>query len=335
LQLLRYGFADNIYSVLKGRFGAESKTLFFSSGWGTTGAVGTVIQQRVLSGAPPEPLRVQWQGPWRSVREHVEREGHFETPLFTEHLPAECLRGHFRLLLPKGEDCPPVCLHLASTGDEGYSRREETMALPLLREGIGSLLLEHPFLGRRRPAYQRTTRLTQVSDLLLLGGVIVEEARALLYWLRGLGFERVGITGISMGGHLAALAGVLTPFKIAIIPCVAPHSGVPVFTEGLISNDCDWAALSVAGEGEEAARVRLRELLGFTSIEHFPPPAPNSIASAVAATDDRFVPRSSSERLRAHWPQAQWRWVEGGHVSSITTKKAVFRQAILDAMRAL
>lgn len=334
MQLLSYGFADNVYALLKGRLGAERKALFFSSGWGP-GAVGAAVRERVLSGAPPESLHVQWQGPWRDAGEHVVRDGCFETPLFTEYLSPECRQGHFRLLLPKGEDFPPVCVQMASTGEEGYARREEGMALPLLRQGIGSLLLEHPFLGRRRPACHPTTRLTQVSDLLLLGGVAIEEARALLSWLRGLGFERVGISGISMGGHFAALAGVTTPFRVAIIPCVAPHSGVPVFTEGLISNDCDWTALAASCGSESAARTRLRELLSFTSVERFSPPAHPSVTIAIAATDDRFVPRDSSERLRAHWRQVEWRWVDGGHVSSITTRKAFFRQAIIDAMRAL
>jgi hypothetical protein len=46
-----------------------------------------------------------------------------------------------------------LALHLAGTGDHGFSRRLVT-ALPLVSEGIAALILESPYYGRRRPIHQ-------------------------------------------------------------------------------------------------------------------------------------------------------------------------------------
>jgi hypothetical protein len=32
---------------------------------------------------------------------------------------------------------------------------------------------------------------------------------------------------------MAAFSGTVSPFKLAIIPCIAPFSAVPVFSEGI------------------------------------------------------------------------------------------------------
>jgi predicted alpha/beta hydrolase len=302
----------------------------FSKGWGDA-ATHSAIKERFCAAAPPFPIQVEWEGPWQTNEHVLVRDGKFETPYFAEHLPAVARTAYFRLMLPRNHPSPRVYVHMATTGEEGYAAREKHAALPLAREGVGVLMLEHPFLGRRRPAEQATALVDVVTDLLLLGGCAVEEARSVLSWLHAQGYSKLGIVGISKGGHLAALAGTQLPFDIAIVPLVAPHSGVPVFTEGLMSRLCDWQALN----SEAYARKRLRELLHFTSVETFPPPRAGCPVFAVAATSDQFVPRASSETLQAHWPSAHFRWVSGGHVSSIALKKQLFRRTMLEAIQAV
>lgn len=58
-----------------------------------------------------------------------------------------------------------------------------------------------PFYGKRRPADQKGSRLRYVSDLLALGRTTIEESRSLLHWAReDMGFGKLGICGLSMGG---------------------------------------------------------------------------------------------------------------------------------------
>jgi len=307
---------------------------FFSKGWGDDD-VCTAVREHLSGRTAPARIEVHWEGPWRTDERVCVRDGKFETPHFAEHLPRAVRTAYFRLMLPRSHSAPPVYVHLATTGEEGYAAREKYAGLPLARSGVGVLMLESPFLGRRRPPEQATTRVDLVADLLLDGGCAVEEARAVLSWLRAEGYARLGIVGISKGGHLAAMAGVQVPFDIAIVPLVAPHSGVPVFTQGLMSRLCDWSALRSAQYDCSDVRERLRELRRFTSVERLQPPRPGCPVMAVAATSDGFVPRTSSEALQGHWPDAKFQWLSGGHVSSIALRKPLFRRTMLEAIHAL
>ena len=63
-----------------------------------------------------------------------------------------------------------------------------------------SAVLCSPFYGERRPRQQQGSKLLCVSDLLLLGKTTIEEARALLHWLKEeIGFNKLGVCGLSMG----------------------------------------------------------------------------------------------------------------------------------------
>ena len=83
------------------------------------------------------------------------------------------------------------------------------------------------------------------------------------------------------------------------------------------------------------ARQRLRHLLDFTSVELFPRARDNNAVISVAATDDRYVPRHSTQALHAHWSNAEFRWLRGGHVSTILSRKDAFRNAVVDAIARL
>src|SRR5690606_16960468 len=139
-----------------------------------------------------------------------------------------------------------------ATGDHGFGRRR-LMALPLLTRGIGTLILEGPFYGLRRPPGQEGTRLRTVADLFALGAGTVAEGLALLQALDG----PVAVAGISRGGQMAALVAALHPRPVAVVACAAPHSAEVVFTRGIMQIGCDWEALG----GRTTALPRLRAML--------------------------------------------------------------------------
>ncbi len=97
--------------------------------------------------------------------------------------------------------------------------------LPLLKkEGIGALLLENPFYGGRKPVDQRRSQLNHVSDLFVMGLALIFECIALIGWLERAGLGPVGLTGISMGGHVSLIShGVKTgPIFFLFVPeCVS------------------------------------------------------------------------------------------------------------------
>ena len=75
----------------------------------------------------------------------------------------------------------------------------------------------NPFYGSRKPAKQRGDSLMHVSDIMVTGIAIVTEALSLIEYLKvnnHLGmFGPFGVTGISMGGHMAGLTGGVTNYN--------------------------------------------------------------------------------------------------------------------------
>ncbi|XP_066576268.1 protein ABHD18 [Amia ocellicauda] len=175
--------------------------------------------------------------------------GHFISPL--EHfvpgiLPAESVKARFQLILPKEwkNKHKPVCIHLAGTGDHFFWRRRTLMARPMIKETcMASLLLENPYYGYRKPKDQLRSSLKNVSDLFVMGGALVLESAALLQWLEREGYWPLGMTGISMGGHMASLAVTNWPKPIPLVPCLSWSTASTVFTTGVLSKAVNWREL--------------------------------------------------------------------------------------------
>lgn len=84
-------------------------------------------------------------------------------------------------------------------------------ALPLLKkEGFGAVILENPFYGSRKPQGQTLSQVFHVSDLLALGLSLMLESLVLKRWLEKQGLGPVGLTGISMGGHVWNLISLVS-----------------------------------------------------------------------------------------------------------------------------
>ena len=131
----------------------------------------------------------------------------------------------------------PFCIHLAGTGDHGFWRRKALLGRPLAKDhGITSVLLENPFYGDRKPKDQIRSKLFNVSDIFLMGGCLIAECIALLHWAEREGFGPLGLTGVSMGGHMASLAATNWYKPIVLVPCLSWSTASGVFTEVCINN---------------------------------------------------------------------------------------------------
>ncbi|XP_050313195.1 protein ABHD18 isoform X2 [Anthonomus grandis grandis] len=175
-------------------------------------------------------------------------EGKFRSP-FALHLPGlvspEVQDAYFQMVLPLHwtTDYKPVCIHLAGTGDHYFWRRRNIMAKPLLKSGIGAIILENPFYGLRKPKDQIRSSVHHVSDIFVMGGCLILESLVLLNWCEQLGFGPLGITGISMGGHMASLAASNWPKPLVLVPCLSWSTASSVFTEGVMSESINWDML--------------------------------------------------------------------------------------------
>lgn len=225
-------------------------------------------------------------------------------------------------------DCP-IVLHPATTREDDY-RSRQTTAVALADRGIGTVLMEGPFRGSRRPGYQRSANLARFSDFFLLCGSAIEESRSLLLWLYHTGYRKLGIAGISKGGYIASVAGICSEVPLSIVTLVAPHSGVPVFLEGLTQRMCHWEKMQSTC-GSELVRDKLRGVFSTTGLDVMAEPGSDKKMIVIVAKNDRFVPRSSYDTMIRRWPNTDFRWRPGGHVSSILDRK-YFVRAICDVM---
>ncbi|XP_075471569.1 protein ABHD18 [Ascaphus truei] len=201
--------------------------------------------------------------------------GHFTSPLahyVPDVMPSETVTARFQFIVPKEwkSKYRPVCIHLAGTGDHYYWRRRTLMARPMIKEaGIASLLLENPYYGCRKPKDQLRSSLRNVSDLFVMGGALVLESAALLHWLEREGYGPLGITGISMGGHMASLAVTNWPKPIPLVPCLSWSTASGVFTTGVLSRAINWRELEKQYCTQTAYEEEISHLLEYCGADSF------------------------------------------------------------------
>ncbi|ATB30928.1 alpha/beta hydrolase family protein [Melittangium boletus] len=315
--------------ALSAKLVAARRPRFFEDGWGSS-ALLEKLTRAPHGFAFPELHDVAMSPPRREGHLLVQ-EGRFPSPAAVGSLPEACQQARFQLLLPHAAGpLPPVCVFLASSGDEGFGLRR-FIAGKLARSGVGALLLENPYYGARRPPGQVGPAVRSVVDLMLMFRATAVEATALLGWLLARGHPKVGISGYSMGGSVAAYAAAMFPLPVAVIPLAVADSASPVFTEGVLSAVPDWEALGRPLGSPGAARQRLAEVLSAVSTTALPPLSQPRRAILMAARQDGFVPASSTLRLLKHWRGAELRYLSGGHLSAFVTGRDFIVRTIIEA----
>ncbi|CAI9586201.1 unnamed protein product [Staurois parvus] len=256
-------------------------TKFFIRGWGKPEDLKRIFEFRKIIGnrekcqhlVPKDyPVYVD------TVEEQTDckiLDGHFTSPLVhyvPDVMPNETVVARFQFIVPKEwkSKYRPVCIHLAGTGDHYYWRRRTLMARPMLKEaGIASLLLENPYYGCRKPKDQLRSSLKNVSDLFVMGGALVLETAALLYWLEREGYGPLGMTGISMGGHMASLAVTNWPKPIPLVPCLSWSTASGVFTTGVLSKAVNWRELEKQYFTQTVYEDEILHLLEYCGADSF------------------------------------------------------------------
>ncbi|KAH9143614.1 hypothetical protein AeRB84_012407 [Aphanomyces euteiches] len=348
---------------------------FFGEGWGDV-HIPSILEKRItdhhekyavrlidsmdLEVIKSSPLKLQ-------KKPTVTISGRFKSTLRDGDvlLPPESQQAYFELIVPEsmldrsfmsidGRGKSLVVI-LPGTGEHGCIHRRRTIAEPLARSGVASLVLEGAFYGKRKPKTQKGSKLRRVSDLPILGIATIEETKSLLTWFKEhYGFDHVVVAGSSMGGLHAAMTAALCPFDVGVASWIAPPSAVPAFTQGLLSRSCNWQSLheredlavidhllsnqvdyyTTNAEDEIAAQVkkRLAAFLSITNIENFPTPRRPDAVVFSQATEDQYIGDNAMqwENLRRRWPGAQFRRVKAGHVSGILFETQAFVQTIQD-----
>lgn len=320
---MRAHWLDRLFGVLM------SRPRIFADGWGQQEVLRRVREDEAPFAARPR-LDIQWKNA-REVDGLFQRAGTYLSPDATTMMPPEVQTGHVLWLGPAGEtqEDLPAWVVLAASGEEGFARRRQLMA-PLVRQGCGALLVENPYYGLRRPKGQRGAKIRTVADQFIMNASTIREGLGLLDGLRRAGHPKVGITGYSMGGHMAAYAACHDGGRLAVVPAATGLSAEPIYTEGALSRSVAWPRLGGAPTAELELGALLRRIT-----EALPPLSADNPAILVAARHDGFVFPEQVERLHALWPHSELRWVDGGHVTALVRRSDVIRDAMRDAMAQL
>ncbi|XP_026472207.1 protein ABHD18-like isoform X3 [Ctenocephalides felis] len=249
-------------------------TKFFTKGWGKPENLQRLFEFRKIISKRENcfklvdkdyPVTITKEEVWSDCRV---LEGHFVTPLdkfLPDLVPEAAKSAHFQILLPlkwKENNFKPMCLHLAGTGDHYFWRRRNIMAKPLLKEsGIGSIILENPFYGLRKPKDQVRSCLHNVTDIFVMGGCLVLESLVLFHWCERNGFGPLGVTGLSMGGHMASLAATNWPKPIVLVPCLSWSTASAVFTRGVLSQSINWELLETQYLSDGVYKEKLSKMV--------------------------------------------------------------------------
>lgn len=332
---------------------------FFTAGWGDINLVDKLylelqnMKQETLEGQMPPKMDLHLSAPEIMDNDQVIiQDGQYKTiSRFLEYLPMESEQGYIRVVKPLSwasnePKYTPMVLLLPGTGEKRYGRRYDGVSIPLARMGIGSIIMEGPFYGQRKPKRQNGCKLLHVSDLPLLGAATIEEARSLLYYFMEAGYGPLVVGGISMGGLHAAMVAALTPFPVGTASLVGPPSAVPVFTSGLMADLIPWKRLDKDAhyynladrlknryfEVDKRKMDKAHELMGrflsVTNIENFNPPFLPEAAYFATAKRDRYVPfelvEHRMQELNQSWKGSHVCWLEGSHVSSYLFERRAF-----------
>jgi hypothetical protein len=307
--------------------------LLYKSGFGDRALLERIVTS-IETFSPARPageVVMRYAGPAKSVCGGDVRLATFASPAPTP-MPAECRTARVQIWNSSARDSSgAMCILLASTGDEGF-RWREGLARRLLAEGIGSIILENPFYGARRPRGQRGPILRTVVDQFAMNTAMVDEARALLGWIRDTG-RIAGVTGYSQGGFMAAFAAAFVDFPVVVVPRAAGTQAAPVLTEWALRRAVHWPSLARESGGVAEARAELARHLSVVDLTRFPAPVAPELATVLVARHDRVFPEHTGRALHRHWPGSELVVSNAGHVTSALLNEAAHARAVVETFR--
>jgi dienelactone hydrolase len=249
---------------------------------------------------------------------------HVPSPLPSGQRENDSIPG--QLFMPK--DAKGVVI-LLPIWKPGMLVGERVLALALAGQGLGSFVLPLPYQAGRAPPGVRSGDWTLSANLARtregMWQAVADAARVSL-WLekeRGIAPSRQGILGVSLGGHVAAVAAGAHPDRFAAGAFVLAGANVErsFLTENGTTDRIRRALLSRGVTPEEA-----RDLMGDIDPAAFGRPDRKDRVVLIACRDDPVVPADGVRDLAEAWGGARIVWHEGDHYGLLRRLGEVVRE---------
>jgi pimeloyl-ACP methyl ester carboxylesterase len=279
-------------------------------------------QRRSLLGRAVRTTTLSWQSDYRPIcdRYRARHDGDYRV----NHT------AWARWLVPDGRP-RRTCLIYVHGWLEPGSWVEEALLFPRWARALGVDLLHValPFHGRRNPRgalfsgeYFWTADLVRSVEGVRQAAF---DTRAAMLWLRERGYERIGVTGLSLGGSITMLLACVEPLPDFVIPLIC-HLEL----EDAVENaPILWRMkqdLERMGLGAERRRELFRRL-GWSSIRPLLGPERQLW---IEAEQDVYIDPELVRRQWNDWARPEILWIEGGHMTfplqldAITERMAAF-----------
>lgn len=225
------------------------------------------------------------------------------------------LKAFARWMRPRGGRRRSLLIYVHGWLEPG-SWVEEATLMPAWydRLGVDTAHVQLPFHGRRSPRGQLFHgEWFWTADLVRsLEGVrqALYDARSAMAYFRSLGYEEIGVTGLSLGGSLTMLMGCLEPTPDYIVPMIAHlELGDAVETAPILWRmKADLERFGV----DEAKR---REIFDRIAVTHALPRLPPERQVWVAAREDAYLKAELVEKQWEKWGRPPIVWLSCGHMT--------------------
>jgi pimeloyl-ACP methyl ester carboxylesterase len=193
---------------------------------------------------------------------------------------------------------------------------EEATLLPMWYRALGVDVahVQLPFHGRRSPKGQLFHgEWFWTADLVRsLEGVrqAVLDVRSLVAWFRHIGYEEVGVTGLSLGGCIAMLTACVEPLPDYVVPMIAHLELTDAIEEAPIlwrmKSDLERFGIDEKKRREIFSRLQLAKAMPKLALDR---------QLWVAAREDGYLKASLVEQQWQRWGRPPILWVPGGHMT--------------------
>lgn len=180
--------------------------------------------------------------------------------------------------------------------------------------GVDMVHVALPFHGRRNPLGSLFSgEFFWTADLVRsIEGVrqAVCDARAMIAWLRGQGYDQVGVSGISLGGSITML-----------LACVAPSAdfAIPIVSHLELSDAVETASILFRMKSDlekwgidQGQRRALFDRMGLAA---YRPVLPPDRQLWIQAEEDMYIDADLVRKQWEDWGHPQIMWIPGGHMT--------------------
>ena len=203
----------------------------------------------------------------------------------------------------------PIAINIPATGQEGYEKRFNEVAVPLAQMGVASFIWELPLYGsRRKEGLKLGHIMPDINSFICMGSMCIEEVKAMAYHLYDLDLKLISICGISLGGCLTNLTVANIKIPVASASMFSGHSGDAFFLDGCLKLNCDWDKVKESMPAELSSlqsplHIKRNVMGKYTNIFHFDVPVADDSCIQIRAIHDQYVGIDSIYMIKERWPR--------------------------------